>query len=511
MIRVLDYCCVLRREKVEELIDMTHITIRLASPPAGTRSVREIIRIKTPEKMYGLGESVLVETEEKDLNNLDTCDDTTKSPLMYGNSQTLRAVGDFCTNGEENGAPGSANGRAETQDLNRLATLKSVKNKSERDGTALKNGRIEETDLQARCESCGRPVERDEFESELYITRKDLATVQSQLETFKSRLEEELIERFKLEEELKSESEVHENEMKILKEKIASLEENECEKAKRVEELESMILVYKEEHEKEWEEVENLRNFVGKYQSEVCKLRTEANIANDQAVEAINEMEILTKKTERSEHEKSKIRQQLKSEMEGYWREVRELRNALENWERLDSDRKNRIQILENEVSSYKDLVNELREGLSERNHKTNGKGSQMESSKDEHLLVLCHELNEIFREHLNSQGKFSELSFVLAATQKELEEARNRSQVQNIALQEFKQKYNDLHDSMVALTEENRHLRNSLEKKCADFRDIRRKFLVSETEVSWLKEALNIVDEAKKKSLCTSVMETAS
>ena len=326
--------------------------------------------------------------------------------------------------------------------------------------------------------------------------------MQSQLETFKSRLEEELIERFKLEEELKSESEMHENEMKILKEKIAILEENECEKAKRVEELESTILVYKEEHEKEWEEVENLRNFVGKYQSEVCKLRTEANIANDQAVEAINEMEILTKKTERSEHEKDKIRQQLKSEMEGYWREVRELRNALQNWEKLDSDKKNRIQILENEVASYKDLVNKLREDLTERNHKTNGKGSQMESTKDEHLLVLCHELNEIFREHLNSQGKFSELSFVLAATQKELEEARNRSQVQNIALQEFKQKYNDLHDSMVALAEENRHLRNSLEKKCADFRDIRRKFLVSETEVSWLKEALNIVDEAKKKSV---------
>lgn len=511
MIRFLDYCCVLRREKVEELIDMTHITIRLASPPAGTRSVREIIRIKTPEKMYGLGESVLVETEEKDLNNLDICDETTKPRLVYGNSQTLRAVGDFCANGEENGAPGSANGRTETEDLNRLATLKSAENKSDRDEIALKNGRIEGTDLQARCESCGRPVERDEFESELYITRKDLASVQSQLETFKSRLEEELIERFKLEEELKSESEVHENEMKILKEKIASLEENECEKARRVEELESTILVYKEEHEKEWEEVENLRNFVGKYQSEICKLRTEANIANDQAVEAINEMEILTKKTERSEHEKGKIRQQLKSEMEGYWREVGELRNALENWEKLDSDKKNRIQILENEVASYKDLVNELREDLSERKHKTNGKGSQMESSKDEHLLVLCHELNEIFREHLNSQGKFSELSFVLTATQKELEEARNRSQVQNIALQEFKQKYNDLHDSMVALTEENRHLRNSLEKKCADFRDIRRKFLVSETEVSWLKEALNIVDEAKKTSLCTSVMETAS
>ena len=509
MIRVLDYCCVLRREKVEELIDMTHITIRLASPPAGTRSVREIIRIKPPEKMFGLSESVLVETEEKDLNNLDTSDETTKSPLMNANSQTLRAVGDFCANGEENGA--LANGRTETEDLNRLATLKSVENKSERDETALKNGRIEETDLQARCESCGRKVERDEFESELYITRKDLATVQSQLETFKSRLEEELIERFKLEEELKSESEMHENEMKILKEKIAMLEENECEKAKRVEELENTILVYKEEHEKEWEEVENLRNFVGKYQSEVCKLRTEANIANDQAVEAINEMEILTKKTERSEHEKGKIRQQLKSEMEGYWREVRELRNALQNWEKLDSDKKNRIQILENEVASYKDLVNKLREDLTERNHKTNGKGSQMESTKDEHLLVLCHELNEIFREHLNSQGKFSELSFVLAATQKELEEARNRSQVQNIALQEFKQKYNDLHDSMVALTEENRHLRNSLEKKCADFRDIRRKFLVSETEVSWLKEALNIVDEAKKKSDCTSVIETAS
>ena len=488
---------------------MTHITIRLASPPAGSKSVREIIRIKTPEKMFTLSDSVLVKTKDESMNMTDTCCENIKAQVVNCSSRDLPTLDTFHANTEENCV--YTNGITGTEDLDRLASHKSEENESERDETVMKSGEKMVLNPQTQCDSCGRPVERDEFESELYITRKDLATVQKQLETFKARLEEELIERFKVEEELKFEAEAHENEMKILKEKIESLEENDCEKARRVEELESMILVYKEEHEKGWEEVENLRNFVGQYQSEVCKLRTEANIANDQAVEAINEMEILTKKNEKREHEKDKIGKQLKSEMEGYWREVRELRNALENWEKLDSERKNRIQTLESEVASYKDLVNELREELTECSNKTNDESSKMEPNKSEDLLVLCHELNEIFREQLNSQGKFSELSFILAATQKELEEARNRSQIQNLSLQEFKQKYNDLHDSMVALTEENRHLRNSLEKKIADFRDIRRKFLVSETEVSWLKEALKIVDNAKKKSVCSNVMEAAS
>ena len=327
--------------------------------------------------------------------------------------------------------------------------------------------------------------------------------MQSQLETFKIRLEEELVERFKLEEELKSEAESHENELKILKEKIDFLEENESEKARRIEELESQIVVYKEEHEKSWEEVESLRSFVGKYQSDLSKLRVEANNASDQAVEAINEMELLTKKSEKNEQEKVKIKKQMKSEMEEYWKEVRELRNVLENWEKLDGERKTRIQSLESEVASYKSLVNELKENLADQSNRASEERSKAktDSTRNEHLLLLCVELNEIFREHLNSHGKFSELSLVLAATQKDLEEARNRSQSQNQILQQFKRDYNDLHDTMTALNEENRHLRNSLEKRCVEVADIRRKFLASETQVSWLKEALDIVDKATKKS----------
>ena len=357
--------------------------------------------------------------------------------------------------------------------------------------------------LETHCNSCGLRVTREEVESELYITRKDLATVQSQLETFKIRLEEELVERFKLEEELKSEAESHENELKNLKEKIDFLEENESEKARRIEELESQIVVYKEEHEKSWEEVESLRSFVGKYQSDLSKLRVEANNASDQAVEAINEMELLTKKSEKNEQEKVKIKKQMKSEMEEYWKEVRELRNVLENWEKLDGERKTRIQTLENEVASYKSLVNELKENLFDQSNRASEERSKAktDSTTNEHLLLLCVELNEIFREHLNSHGKFSELSLVLAATQKDLEEARNRSQSQNQILQQFKRDYNDLHDTMTALNEENRHLRNSLEKRCVEVADIRRKFLASETQVSWLKEALDIVDKATKKS----------
>ena len=493
---------------------MTHIAIRLASPPAGSKNVREIIRIKTPEKLLPFYETVsgdvIVETEEKKFNMADTC-------LVNGNSQGLSPLEEFHSNAEESLASYvDTNGDTRTEQSNRFTSHINTENESEEKEMTMINGETKfncQENSQAQCDRCGRRTEREEFESELYITRKDLTSVQNQLATFKSRLEEELIEKYKLEEELKSEAESHQSELSILKKKIEDWEENECEKTRRIEKLESMIDIYKKENEKSWEEVENLRSFVGKYQSEMCKLRLEANNASDQAAEAINEMELLTKKTEKSEQDNNTVRKQFKSEMEGYRREVRELRNALENWERLDVERKTRIQALENEVASYKGLVNELREELTECSNKTASderSHSTVDPTKSEYLLVLCHELNEIFREHLNSQGKFSELSFVLAATQKELEEARNRSQSQNLALQEFKRNYNDLHDTMQALSEENRHLRNSLEKKSEKFTEIRRKILVSETEVSWLKEALNIVDSAKRKTVCKS-MEVAN
>ena len=492
---------------------MTHITIRLASPPAGSKNVREIIRIKTPEKLVPFCEAalggVIVETEEKKFNMAETLNENNAVHLVNGNSQRLPPCEEFRSNAEESGPIYvDTNGDTKTEQSNRFTSHANTENESEVNATGMINGDTKlnwQESSQARCDSCGRLTGREEFESELYITRKDLASVQNQLATFKSRLEEEFIARFKLEEELKSEAETHQSELSILKEKIEFLEGNECEKTRRIEELESMIEAYKEENENSWEEVEKMRSFVGKYQSELCKLRVEANNASDQAVEAINEMQVLTKKTEKSEQDKDAIRKQLKSEMEGYWREVCELRNALENWERLDVERKTRIETLENEVASYKGLVNELREELTECSNKTASderSHSKEDPTKGEHLLVLCQELNEIFREHLDSQGKFSELSFVLAATQKELEEARNRSQSQNLALQEFKRNYNDLHDTMQALNEENRHLRNSLEKKCGKFTEIRRKLLVSETEVSWLKEALNIVDNAKRKAI---------
>ena len=493
---------------------MTHITIRLASPPAGSKNVREIIRIKTPEKLRPFCEAVhgnvLVETEEKKFNMAeDTYNEDKTVHLVNGNSQAGLPPFEEChSNAEENEIYVDTNGDTRTEQSNRIASHVNTENESEVSATAMMNGEtrlICRENSQAQCDSCGRLTEREECESELYMTRKDLASVQNQLAMFKSRLEEEYIERFKLEDELKSKAETHQSELSILKEKITFLEENECEKTRRIEELESIIEAYKEENEKSREDVENLRSVVSKYQSELCKLRVEANNASDQAVEAINEMELLTKKTEKSDQDKDRIQKQLKSDMEGYWREVLELRIALENWEKLDVERKTRIQTLEDEVTSYKGLLNELREELTGCSNKTvtDERGhSKEDPTKSEHLLVLCHEVNEIFREHLSSQGKFSELSFVLAATQKELEEARNRSQSQNLVLQEFKRNYNDLHDTMQALTEENRHLRNSLEKKCGKFTEIRRKLLVSETEVSWLKEALNIVDNAKRKTL---------
>lgn len=49
-------------------------------------------------------------------------------------------------------------------------------------------------------------------------------------------------------------------------------------------------------------------------------------------------------------------------------------------------------------------------------------------------------------------------------------------------------------------MIEENWYLRNSLEKKCGKFIEIRRKLFVLEIEVFWFKEVLNIVDNVKRK-----------
>lgn len=485
---------------------MTHVTIQLSSPPLGSRNVKEVIRIKTPEKMFSLGDDVIVETEQENLNTKEICLEEENIRLIDSGLQALPELESRDTSVYTNGITGNE----DSEFLTGGEGHKKVVKDSEPMGCEF----LLNSSAETHCNSCGGQIEEKQAEAELElkVTRKDLASVQGQLEAFKSRLEEELIERFKLEEELRTETEASRDEIQVLKAKIESLEYKGNESAKRVEELEKEILVYKKEYEKGLKEVEELKKSVSKYQSEVCKLKAEAHTSNDQAVEVTNQMEVFTKKIQKCEHEKEKIKQEMKFEVAGYCKEVQELRNVVDNWGNVEAERQKRIEMLESEAASYKDLVNELREEITVYTNKAKCSDSKIDQNKnDPHVLMLCQELNEIFRENLKSQGKFSELTFVLTATQKELEQARNRNQIQNLALQDFKQKYNDLHDNLLALAEENKHLRNSLEKKCADFRNIRRKFLVSETEVSWLKEALNIVDNAKKNSVCSDVMEITS
>ena len=497
---------------------MTHITIRLASPPTGIKSTREIIRIKTPEGfLRETGDNVVVETEDSRLGMVDSCcEDETKKTSLPSESYHLPVFAESSEGAKGNGSMHvHLNGEKWTDDSTVQQTV--LGSFVERDNPeSVRNG-YEEKELNygrnspVKCRNChgGWLFDPKYFESELYLTRKDLASLKGQLEAVKARLEEELVERFKLEEELKSEGEVHENETQVLMEKIECLEINESQKAKKIVQLESMLLFYKEEREKGCQELEDLRVFVSRYQTEVNKLRAEANSANDQAAEARNEIELLTKKAEKNDREKDKIRNQLRKETEEHWREGEESRKALENWEQLHSEKSARIHTLAEELALHKRLVDELRQELADASSPVRTDERKMnyamESSKVDELFSLCHDLSDIYREHLSNQKKCSDLSLVLNTTHKELEEARSRSEHQNLALQDFKQKYNDLHDIMVALREENCHLRNKLEKKCAEFREIRRKFIVSETEVSWLKEALNVVDNAKKKSLCHS------
>lgn len=444
---------------------MPHIAIKLSAPPIGSKSVTEIVRIKTPENMFSFSDSIVVETEQESLD-------------------TNGFVGwsDTC-----------------------VCTPEVTKNK---DWQELKDDEINETSLRDAekmeskfpLDSCAGPQYdsggRQNSKNELEV-RKDTATVKSRLEEFK----------FRKEGELKSETEEHEQKRKILEQKIQSLEYKEEEKTKRVEELENSILVYRYDYEKCMKEVEELRKMVNNFQSELYKQRVDANTANDHALEARNQMELLLKKIQACEKEKEQIQQERKCEAAEYCRELLELRKfAVENLEKVDSERKDRIELV---VVAHEDLDRE--EQLSEGSNKVDDNGSKMDSNISEpHMSLLSKELNEMFGESLSSQENFSELTRVLTATQKELEQVRSQYQVKNHALQDLKQKFDHLHDSMAALAEENKQLKNSLGKKCEDFRNIRRKFLVSETEVSWLKEALNIVDNPRKNSVCSEVMEIA-
>ena len=444
---------------------MPHITIKLSAPPIGSRSVKEIVRIKAPENMFSFSDSIVVETEQE---SLDT-----------------------------NGFVGWSDTCVYTSEI--------TKNK---DWQELTDDEINETSLRDAekmvsklpLDSCAGPQNDigGRQNSNQLEPSEDSATIKSRLEEFK----------FRKKEELKSETEAREQKRKVLEEKIQSLEYKENEKAKRVEELENSILIYKDDYEKCLKEVAELRKMVNKFQSELYKLKLEANTANDQAVEARNQMQLLVKKMHSCEKEKEQIQEEWKCETVGRCREILELRKfAVEILEEVDTERKERIELL---VASHEDLDTE--EQLSEGSNKGDDNGSNVDPNISEsHMSLLSKELNEIFRENLSSHEKISELTRVLTATQKELEQVRNQYQNKNHSLQDLKQKFDDLHDNMSVLAEENKQLKNSLAKKCADFRNIRRKFLVSETEVSWLKEALNIVDNPRKKSVCSKVMEIAS
>ena len=444
---------------------MPHITIKLSAPPIGSRSVKEIVRIKAPENMFSFSDSIVVETEQE---SLDT-----------------------------NGFVGWSDTCVYTSEITKNKDWQELTD-DEMNETSLRDA--EKMVSKLPLDSCAGPQNdiAGRQNSNQLEPSQDSATIKSRLEEFK----------FRKKEELKSETEAREQKRKVLEEKIQSLEYKENEKAKRVEELENSILIYKDDYEKCLKEVAELRKMVNKFQSELYELKLEANTANDQAVEARNQMQLLVKKMHSCEKEKEQIQEEWKCETVGRCREILELRKfAVEILEEVDTERKERIELL---VASHEDLDTE--EQLSEGSNKGDDNGSNVDPNISEsHMSLLSKELNEIFRENLSSHEKISELTRVLTATQKELEQVRNQYQNKNHSLQDLKQKFDDLHDNMSVLAEENKQLKNSLAKKCADFRNIRRKFLVSETEVSWLKEALNIVDNPRKKSVCSKVMEIAS
>ena len=465
---------------------MTHIRIRFTSPsPTGGKQIHESIQIKTSEGFLPLAE---------------TAQSTATGEVEPAVGK--RAARSMKDADEQVEAQGEVSRRSLLQDGPSAEGLGVFSNVV----TEVKEEKYEVQENTLYQSSDGTSRREHSDNAEIFLPRREMASFKAQLDAFKTKLEEEVIERFKIEDELKSEKEIYEFETRSLHERIEELVKSLLEKNLKLETLENWIEEYKKEQESARQENECLQSVLAKSKVEISKLRSQVIAANDQTEEFMGEVESLRERAKQNALEKDRMKKRLRDEIEENGKEIRGLKDSLEEKERINEEKDKKIQSLGKDASLYKEQVEELREELTKASNRSNADQESLkilrDSSKSEQLLELSNELNDVYREYLETQSKVSVLTDALNSAQREIEDARNCEEKHSLELQNFKEKYAELKDLSTALREENRHLKNTSQKRSKDSRETKKKFLILETEVMWLREALNIVGISKPDTL---------
>ncbi|XP_032217856.2 filament-like plant protein 1 [Nematostella vectensis] len=280
--------------------------------------------------------------------------------------------------------------------------------------------------------------------------------------------------------------------------KLREFEEREVELKEEIFELENQVETLKLEKLKRDREIERLEALLRKSAKENNRLFMNENAAEETILEMRVELENWKTKAQDIDAKLETTRRLHQEETICYENQINEVNEEIQKEKDIGLQKSKRLQEMELELREYKQRLSSV--GI--HNLSSVKESGFSDCSKDEDLLALSHELNELYREHLHCQEKINIAEKELDVKAKELEETQGQNESKNIALQNFKEKYAELGDIVMATKQENMHLRNRLAQKYKENETLRRKCLLHETEAKWLKDALNIVSENRKRTV---------
>lgn len=321
----------------------------------------------------------------------------------------------------------------------------------------------------------------------VHVCDKELEAKKFEVEALKAKLEEELFERIKVEDEFVLEKEHFEAEILKLRARIEELEE---ETSWRIEDLENNNMVLTTENENARDEIAHIKGLLERTVSENTKLRNNESFSDDRIIEILDELEVWKKKAYEIEERGNTSRINLQDEIETNEKEIRELKETLEETRQLN-ETKRRL--------SLQEITCNCGDFDNSKSDTTANKSENLTISNEKQMLELSSELNELYRDHVDYQDKYFALNQELISKEKELDELRGDYESQNIEIQNLKERYAELKDVVLATKQENAHLQNRVDKKSDEYKELKKKHLVQETEITWLRDALGLINSTVK------------
>ena len=221
--------------------------------------------------------------------------------------------------------------------------------------------------------------------------------------------------------------------------------------------------------------------------SENIKLRNDQSVTDDRVMEILDELNMWKRKAQENAERGNTSRSILQAEIDMNEREILELKETLMETCKINETRRNSEQEITCECHKADNVETDPVAGDTIKTEK-------QISSSEKQLLELSSELNELYRDHVDYQEKFFALQQGLFTKEKELDDVRGEYESQNIEIQNYKEKYAELKDVVIATCQENSHLKNRVDKKAEEYKDLKKQHLVLETEVTWLREALGLI-----------------